>query len=95
MNQRALEAGARADALFDGRAWQAMPKSERQRYTDRSRGYHDALHEAGFVVVPREPTQAMRKAAVEADDKRTGSETCAHIFRIMIAAAQEPTNASD
>ncbi len=39
------------------------------------------------VVVPREPTVEMRKAGVDADDKRTGNETCAHIYRAMIAAA--------
>jgi len=39
------------------------------------------------VVVKREPTPEMRRAGVDADDQRTGNETCAHIYRAMIAAA--------
>ena len=47
------------------------------------------LDRAGLCIVPREPTEGMRAAGVESDDKRTGYETCAHIYRAMIAAAGE------
>ena len=40
-----------------------------------------------YVVVPREPTTDQRNAGVSADDKRTGNETCAHIYRAMLSAA--------
>ncbi|BEV47305.1 hypothetical protein [Afipia carboxidovorans] len=46
----------------------------------------------GFVEVPVEPTVTMRKAAVEADDERTGNETCAHIYRAMLTAASQEQN---
>jgi hypothetical protein len=36
-----------------------MPKSERQRYIERSRAHHAHLKAEGFVVVPVEPTEAM------------------------------------
>jgi hypothetical protein len=40
------------------------------------------------VWVPREPSVSMRHAGMEADDKRTGNETCAHIYKAMISAAE-------
>lgn len=40
-------------------------------------------------MAPMEPTSAMRAAAVAADDRRTGNETCAHIFRAMRDACKE------
>lgn len=42
-----------------------------------------------LMAVLREPTPEMVEAAVEADDKRTGAETCKHIYRAMLAAHKE------
>ena len=39
------------------------------------------------ILAPVEPTKEMLEAGVNADDKRTGYETCAHIYRAMLAAA--------
>lgn len=39
------------------------------------------------ALVPVTPTKEMVKAAVDADDKRTGAETCKHIYRAMLQAA--------
>lgn len=44
----------------------------------------------GWVVVPAEPTPAMTSDAIEADDKRTGGETCKHIYRAMLQASEKP-----
>lgn len=38
-------------------------------------------------IVPVEPTNEQGTAGVAANDKRTGFETCCHIYRAMIAAA--------
>lgn len=43
----------------------------------------------GWKLVPVEPDIAMTKAAIDADDKRTGAETCKHLYRAMIAASPE------
>ncbi|MGB5902997.1 MAG: hypothetical protein WBH00_09070 [Xanthobacteraceae bacterium] len=96
MNQRAIEAGARADALFDGRTWQAMPKSERQRYIERSRAHHAHLKAEGFVVVPVIPTDDMDLAGSREVDPTNPypRDVAANIYTAMIrAAAQEPNDA--
>lgn len=41
---------------------------------------------AGLATVPLGPTAAMLQAGVDADDKRTGYQTSAHIYRAMLAA---------
>ena len=48
-----------------------------------------AALEKGWVLVPKEPDAAMTKAAIEADDKRTGAETCKHIYRAMLSRSPE------
>jgi len=35
--ERAVEAGARSDAAFDGRSWEALSRAERERYLARAR----------------------------------------------------------
>lgn len=37
VNDDMVAAAAESDAAFDGRTWLAMPKSERERYMERSR----------------------------------------------------------
>jgi len=44
------------------------------------------------AVVPREPTREMLRAAVDADDKRTGNETCGHIYRAMLDSLNGATD---
>jgi hypothetical protein len=46
----------------------------------------DAVARAAIEAL-REPTVAMTAAGIESDDKRTGGETCKHIWRVMIDAA--------
>lgn len=46
-----------------------------------------ALHAAGLVVVPREPTEAMILAAPSRDQQATEESMYHGIYRAMIAAA--------
>ena len=48
-----------------------------------------ALRSAGYAVVPVEPTHEQGIRGMEADDRRTGVETCCHIYRAMLAAHGE------
>lgn len=47
------------------------------------------------VAVPREATPDMLIAGVQSDDKRTGNQTCAHIYRAMIAASPYASKSGD
>ncbi len=52
------------------------------------RGVLADLRAAGYKVLPYEPTVAMIHNAIHADDKRTGAETCRHLWRAMWDAAE-------
>jgi len=90
MNQRAIESGARAlcsemtDDWSQGKAyWRSVAQS-----------VIGAIEAAGYAVVPREPTQAMTQAAMDALDSPFYADL-ERVYRAMIAAALETTNASD
>ena len=48
--ERAVEAGARSDAAFDGRSWEALSRAERERYLARSR----KAQSAAFPILAEE-----------------------------------------
>ncbi|BEV44818.1 hypothetical protein [Afipia carboxidovorans] len=93
----ALEEAAKAafEAEWE-RPWETVASYERDHFhgvaTAAITAYLAQREKEGFVEVPVEPTVTMRKAAVEADDERTGNETCAHIYRAMLTAASQEQN---
>lgn len=97
-HQRAIEAGARADAEFDGRTWLAMPKHERDRYLARSQSHHARLAAEGLVVVPAEPARIVidRAVAFALNVSLTGdynwSAYMTDLYRRMVTAAQQEQN---
>ena len=50
-----IEAAARSDAAFDGRGWEAMARTDRDRYLARSRAALEAAERAAWIPV----TEAM------------------------------------
>jgi hypothetical protein len=54
--------------------------------------YEVELKRQGFVIVPREPTEAMLKAGATVD--YVGGEPLAAMYRAMIAAATNPDPAT-
>lgn len=53
------------------------------------------LTKEAWKLVPMEPTPKMIANALLADDCRTGGETCAHLYRAMLAAAPSPAQEPD
>lgn len=97
---KAVEAAARAQAEYDGRGWDAMPRTERQRYIDRARTWAFALAAEGLVVVPAEAISYARqmanlchnyKQSSAVDDKMRRNMDAAQsgFDRAMIEAARE------
>lgn len=87
--EKIVEVMARSDATFDGRLYEAMPRSDRERYKDRSSCALSALEAAGYVVVPREPTEAMLEAGNDARlPLGTIEENTIKTYRAMLAASK-------
>lgn len=99
--REAVEVMAIAIAVSDG--WRApfnMHDLQFAVYVRRANAALAALDAAGFVVVPKEPTEAMREAAMEVllfgsniyarDDDVIVVETATSkaVYRAMLAAAQ-------
>jgi poly-gamma-glutamate capsule biosynthesis protein CapA/YwtB (metallophosphatase superfamily) len=107
MNQRALEAAEEAafgemdnrgllkdvgDDLFD--------EIKRDVAAAVITAYEAHLKAEGFVVVPEEPTEAMLKdgsmqIAMNAQRVMFAERKAWYVYRAMIAATQEPNDASD
>lgn len=51
-------------------------------------GFQKFISDAGFVILPKEPSEGMIEAGVEADDRRTGYETVRWIYSKMISHAE-------
>lgn len=104
MNPRAIEAGARAEAIrrwgADG-AWADCVPAVIAVIT----AYEAHLKAEGFVVVPVEPTTEMQDAGLraalheffdcpgETKIEAVRRRLCSISYRAMIAAAQEPNDA--
>lgn len=78
-----------ARAMHDGTAadrgpWDARKFAAKRAYLDAMRRALAAYHEAGFVLVPVEPDEAMKEAGLEA--AALEGET-AQVYRAMIHAA--------
>lgn len=72
-----VETMARSDAAFDGRPWGSMGRSERARYSDRSRAALAAIEVKGAVMLPTKATpeiEAAVQAAYEANPTITGGD---------------------
>lgn len=103
MTTRALEAGARARIV--AAAQQAIMNNGFHNGNPVSAfGFANSAYDAilahlaaeGFVVVPVEPSDKMICAALDDYDKRgRGKQSYRNIYTAMIAAAQEPSNASE
>lgn len=57
--ERAVEAGARSDAEFDGRSWEALSRAERERYLARSR----KAQGAAFPILAEDADDALRRVS--------------------------------
>jgi len=75
------------DNMDDGYAHISAKRSEAQSKAVIT-AYEAHLKAEGFVVVPREPTQAMTQAAMDALDSPFYADL-ERVYRAMIAAAQE------
>ncbi len=54
----------------------------------------DRVAAGSHKIVPVNPTPEMLKAGIDADDERTGGQTCAHIYRAMLKAVSERNRAT-
>lgn len=72
--------GLKCFAMFEGKPlW--------MQYEDEAQAALDAISEAGFVIVPKEPTHDMTEPVVPAGEDRT---PVLKIWRAMIEASQDP-----
>jgi hypothetical protein len=99
MNQRALEAGARAilpQIITRDISDENNPEARRRVAAAVITAYEAYLKAEGFVVVPTVPTPAMIEAGDQVMYGRYGcSFETSPIYTAMVAASQEPSNASD
>jgi len=51
-----IEAAARSDAAFDGRGWEAMGRTDRDRYLARSRAALEAAERAAWRPISEKPS---------------------------------------
>lgn len=51
IEQRCLEAGARAEAFIDGRTFDGMSKTDRQRYIDRFKSGYTAYNDEFYKLM--------------------------------------------
>lgn len=78
-----------AKAVYEGRngkgctAWGHLQNAHKAPYLTDARAAIEAM---------REPTHEMGIAGMNADDRRTGFETCCHIYRAMNRAALEDSD---
>lgn len=82
--------------------WSALPNATKKKWIAKVEAIQSAFAAGGFVVVPKEPGEEIINAALDEHAKITPSESpfgpdgyFACIYRAMIAASQEPSNASD
>jgi len=85
-----------ARAIRDGNNWTAL--SAEQLALASIAAYEQAIKDAGMVVVPREPTEAMVWAGDEAAQTCIVDDPCgkagAHVWADMIAASEAADLAS-
>jgi hypothetical protein len=85
--EKIVEAMARSMALanndYEG------PELQWYGYVDDAQAALTALEALGLAVVPREPTEAMRRAGDDACEYYPGEDVL-HIYRAMLAAAPLP-----
>ena len=89
--ERAVEAGARSDAAFDGRSWEALSRAERERYLARARKSQGAAFPilSAELVRDAEAGVAMLKAAGASDDGVRGANAIALSLRARIQQMAE------
>lgn len=72
-----IEAAARSDAAFDGRGWEAMARTDRDRYLARSRAALEAAERAAWRPVseaPKDGTPVLVCGAENRPDKMDVAE---------------------
>jgi hypothetical protein len=88
-----------AQSLYGGDSWDDMPETYKQGCRDDAERmiavYRRALADAGYVIVPREPTPEMTAAGAKecgpVDSRFDTSEGCASdVWFAMIEGAPEP-----
>lgn len=103
--ERAVEAGARSDAEFDGRDWNGMGRADRERYLARARksqgaafpilaeelvAWHDEQANAAERYAKQAPTLAVRQQwEFVADTHRSHAATLRARIQQMAEAGHE------
>jgi hypothetical protein len=72
------------ERLSDERLQELCGKPQAMPWDEVPKMARELLELRALLEAIREPSEQMLDAGVAADDKRTGYETCRHIYRAMI-----------